>query len=168
MNASAFGYEIGSIVKKVVYFSLKEKEIKEDISPRFSYRKSPYDKDTLLLEIFIELKKARKNIREEIFKIREIRKKKQPIEFPSAGSTFKNPSNSLPAGYLLEKVGFKGYCSSGGLCFSRKHANFLVNISKKATFDDVLLLIEKAKEKILKEFGIILEEEIILVPLRKR
>ena len=79
---------------------------------------------------------------------------------PSAGSCFKNPKEHS-AGYLIEKVGLKGY-AIGGMAFSSIHANFLVNTGE-GTFDEAVKLINLAKQKVKEEFGIELEEEIVII-----
>ncbi|MCK5109935.1 MAG: UDP-N-acetylmuramate dehydrogenase [Arcobacteraceae bacterium] len=79
---------------------------------------------------------------------------------PSAGSCFKNPKEHS-AGYLIEKVGLKGYVS-GGMAFSSIHANFLVNMGS-GTYDEAIKLINLAKQKVKEEFNIDLEEEIIVL-----
>lgn len=79
---------------------------------------------------------------------------------PSCGSCFKNPKGDY-AGRLIEKVGLKGFLK-GGMCFSLKHANFLVN-EKNGTFEDAIYLIHEAKRRVFEEFGIRLEEEIMVV-----
>jgi UDP-N-acetylmuramate dehydrogenase len=80
----------------------------------------------------------------------------QPHE-PSAGSAFKNPEGDA-AGRLIDAVGLKGY-RKGDMAWSEVHANFLVNLSK-GSYEDAIALIALAKEKVLVEFGIVLEEEI--------
>ena len=80
----------------------------------------------------------------------------QPQE-PSAGSAFKNPAGDA-AGRLIDAVGLKGY-RQGDMAWSEVHANFLVNLGK-GTYADAMVLIELAKEKVWKEFGVKLEEEI--------
>jgi UDP-N-acetylmuramate dehydrogenase len=80
---------------------------------------------------------------------------------PSAGSCFKNPKDTHSAGYMIEKVGLKGH-TIGGMAFSSLHANFLVNMGG-GTFDEAIKLIELAKVKVDKEFGTILELEIVII-----
>jgi UDP-N-acetylmuramate dehydrogenase len=80
----------------------------------------------------------------------------QPSE-PSAGSAFKNPEGDY-AGRLIDAVGLKGY-RKGGMAWSEKHANFLVNLGG-GTFDEATFLIELAKKRVFDSFGIRLEEEI--------
>lgn len=79
---------------------------------------------------------------------------------PSCGSCFKNPKGDY-AGRLIEQVGLKGVLK-GGMCFSEKHANFLVNI-QNGTFDSAIFLIHEAKKRVFEEFGVNLQEEIIVV-----
>jgi UDP-N-acetylmuramate dehydrogenase len=86
-------------------------------------------------------------------------RKNQPT-LPSAGSAFKNPADDY-AGRLIEAVGLKGY-KKGGASFSTVHANFLVN-EGGATSEDALFLIELAKRRVFEEFGIVLENEVIIV-----
>jgi UDP-N-acetylmuramate dehydrogenase len=86
-------------------------------------------------------------------------RKNQPKE-PSAGSCFKNPPGDF-AGRLIEAVGLRGY-KIGGASFSHIHANFLVNLGG-ATFEDAIALIELAKKRVLEEFGVRLQEEIIVI-----
>lgn len=80
--------------------------------------------------------------------------------FPSAGSCFKNPTGHF-AGKLIEEVGLKGK-RIGAMSFSEQHANFLVNLGG-GTYEDALALITLAKEEVFKRFGIVLEEEIIIL-----
>ena len=79
---------------------------------------------------------------------------------PSAGSAFKNPKGDA-AGRLIEAVGLKGF-KKGDMQWSHIHANFLINV-ESGTFEDAKYLIDLAKEKVLKEFGIALQEEIKLL-----
>ncbi|EDP4713335.1 UDP-N-acetylmuramate dehydrogenase, partial [Campylobacter jejuni] len=78
----------------------------------------------------------------------------------SFGSIFKNPKNDF-AGRLIEAVGLKGF-SKGDAMLSDKHANFLIN-KKNASFEDAFFLIELARKKVFEEFGINLENEVIII-----
>jgi UDP-N-acetylmuramate dehydrogenase len=80
---------------------------------------------------------------------------------PSAGSCFKNPKDTHSAGYLIEKVGLKGF-HIGGMAFSSEHANFLVNYDN-GTYDEAIKLINLAKSKVKDKFNIDLELEIIII-----
>ena len=85
------------------------------------------------------------------------RKESQPLDYPSCGSVFRNPENGS-AGELIESVGLKGR-SCGGACISEKHANFIVNTGS-ATANDVLTLINLAREEVRRRYGIELETEV--------
>ena len=85
------------------------------------------------------------------------RKAKQPLEYPSAGSTFKRPEGYF-AGALIEQCGLKGFCI-GGAQVSEKHAGFVIN-KGGATANDILSLVEYVKETVYKNTGVILEPEI--------
>ena len=88
------------------------------------------------------------------------RKEKQPLEFPSAGSTFKRPTGYF-AGALIEECNLKGY-SCGGAKVSEKHAGFVINYDN-ASCSDVLKLVEEIKIKVKKEKNVELEPEIIFI-----
>jgi UDP-N-acetylmuramate dehydrogenase len=126
--------------------------LKKDIP--HSYRDTKID--GIIYEIVFEIEQGYDKQLQKMFnKMRD----NQP-NLPSAGSCFKNPKEHS-AGYLIEKVGLKGY-TIGGMAFSSLHANFLVNMGG-GTFDEAVKLISLAKEKVFKEFNIKLEEEIIIV-----
>jgi len=162
MNAGAYGFEIGQTVESVEYLNLKTFEVIEDEKPRFGYRSSPYRGKGLIVKVHLRLKKVDYPVGDRIGELLLKRRKKQPLSLPSAGSTFKNPPGDF-AGRLIEAVGLKGYCTEGGLCFSRLHANFAVNLSKRATFEDFVELTTLAKERVSKTFGVELEEEVTVV-----
>ena len=84
----------------------------------------------------------------------------QPLEYPSAGSVFRNP-DGLYAGKLIEDAGLKG-CKSGGAMVSLKHANFIINYDR-ATGDDIIKLINKIRNEVKKKFDIDLVLEQIIV-----
>ena len=88
------------------------------------------------------------------------RKSKQPLEFPSAGSTFKRPVGYF-AGKLIEDAGLKGKRISGA-CVSEKHSGFIVNTGG-ATSSDINLLMETVEEEVYQRFGVKLEPEVIKV-----
>ncbi len=161
MNASAYGYEVGKLVKTLRVLNLSTFEVEEHTAPPFGYRSSPYPERGLIISLTLRLKRVKTPVAETIRKLNALRRKKQPIGEPTAGSTFKNPRGAF-AGKLLEEVGLKGYCTEGGLCFSEKHANFMVNRGN-ATLDDALRLMEEAKNRVLKTFGVELEEEVKLL-----
>tara|TARA_B100000749_G_scaffold279661_1_gene273159 strand:+ start:144650 stop:145558 length:909 start_codon:yes stop_codon:yes gene_type:complete len=89
----------------------------------------------------------------------KLRKSKQPLEFPSGGSTFKNPSTEQSAGLLIDQAGLKGF-KVGDAQVSEKHANFIINLGQ-ATAKDVWSVIKHVKEMVLKTSGIELQTEVI-------
>lgn len=163
MNAGAYGKEISNILKRVTILDEKNNlKVLNQEDLKLSYRDSIFKhKNYICLEAEFELIPGNKEeIIKEIKKIIETRKEKQPLEYPSAGSVFKNGEN-YSAGRLIEKAGLKG-TKVGDAEVSLKHANFIIN-KGKAKADDVIELIEIVKEKIKKEENIdlILEQEIL-------
>ncbi len=161
MNAGAFGTEISEIVEEVHWFDregnlhlLKRDQID------FSYRKSPFQKEGFVYKVVLKLKPSKKDIKSIIKKHLEERNKKQPLEYPTAGSTFKNTPD-YPAGYLLEKAGLKGF-RVGNVAFSEKHANFLINLGG-GKFKELKKLIETAERRVGELYHIKLEKEIQIV-----
>ena len=96
----------------------------------------------------------------EMVALLQSRREKQPLEYPNIGSIFKNPKGDFAA-RLIEECDFKGKYS-GGAQVAQKHANFIVN-RDNATFNDVMTLIKEIKGAVFEKFGIMLEEEIIIV-----
>jgi len=185
-NAGAFGKEIGDLVEEVKVLEVKGSRLKvkrlKNKECEFGYRDSIFKKreNWIILEATLKLKRGKKKeIEEKIKEILRLRKEKQPLEFPSAGSVFKNvpikkvpkeirekfkekiKNGFLPAGVLIEAAGLKGF-QIGGAKISEKHANFIVNVGG-AKASDVKELIEKIKKEVKKKFKIQLEEEIKLV-----
>lgn len=92
------------------------------------------------------------------------RKAKQPIEYPSAGSTFKRPEGQF-AGALIEKSGLRGY-SSGGACVSQKHCGFVIN-KGGATSKDIMQVIKDVQKTVLEKTGFMLECEVRIIPAKE-
>ena len=161
MNAGAYGKGVENLVEEVLYIKPETGE-EERIKPSFGYRSSDFPERGFIYSVVLRLPRCKVNFLKLLREFNLRRRLHQPLNYPTAGSTFKNPKGDF-AGKLLEMVGLKGFCTERGLCFSKKHANFLINISKKATFEDVLFLIGTAKERVLKKFGLMLEEEVKLV-----
>ena len=112
----------------------------------------------IVLQVIIELKAGNKEqIKDRMNQLSELRKQKQPLEYPSAGSTFKRPEGYF-AGKLIADAGLKGY-SIGGAAVSEKHAGFVVNMGG-ATAKDVVELTDYIKKRIIEQFGVTLELEI--------
>ena len=167
MNAGAFGSEISNYFEEAQTMTLDgymKTYTKNDVD--FSYRNSTFPEDEMLIEATFNCKKgAPKQIQEDRKNASQSRKLNQPLKFRSAGSIFKNPSNKLAAGYLIDKAGLKG-TQRGGACISEKHANFIINLGE-ATAEDVFYLIRLAKQKVAKEFNVNLELEVKLVGFPK-
>ena len=168
MNAGAFGGEISNYFYKAKAMTLEgylKTYNKKDVE--FSYRHSTFPKDEILIEAIFKYKKGSPNkIKEDRELASKGRKSTQPLKFRSAGSIFKNPSNKLAAGYLIDKAGLKG-TSHGGACISKKHANFILNMGN-ATASDVFHLIILIKQKIATKFNISLELEVKLIGFPKK
>ena len=123
------------------------------------YRTSAVAKHNMIvLQVIIELKAGDKEqIKDRMNQLSELRKQKQPLEYPSAGSTFKRPEGYF-AGKLIADAGLKGY-SIGGAAVSEKHAGFVVNMGG-ATAKDVVELTDYIKKRIMEQFGVTLELEV--------
>jgi len=163
MNAGTNSHYISTRLKsaEVVDYTGKSYTFKHD-DFRFDYRYSILQEEPLiLLKGIVSFEKKSK---EEILKEREHhlkgRHEKQPINFPNAGSVFKNPPTTY-AGKILEEVGLKGL-RYGDALISEKHANFIVNLGN-ATAQDVINLIKEAQLRVYRERDLVLELEIKLV-----
>lgn len=163
MNAGAYGGEMKNTVVSVSYIdsSLNLKEMSgEQLS--FSYRKSPFtDSDKIITEVcFSLMPNSKEQIRSKMDELLQKRKSKQPLEFPSAGSTFKRPEGGFAAA-LIEECGLKGK-SIGGAQVSIKHSGFVIN-KGDATCEDVKNLIAYIKEQVYSQKGIMLECEVKMI-----
>ena len=160
MNAGAYKSDMGYIVEKVKVLTPDLKIIYlENKEMNFHYRTSYLQKHPgfICLEVILRLQKGSREAIEEV--IRERRKRRiesQPLEYPSAGSVFRNPEGTF-AGKLIEDLGLKGM-KYGGAMISDKHANFVVNY-KKAKAEDIKYLIELAQEKVKENYNINLKCE---------
>ena len=163
MNAGAFGSEISNYFEEAKTMTLDgymKTYTKNDVC--FSYRHSTFPEDEMLIEATFNCHKGvPKNIQKDRKNASQGRKSNQPLKYRSAGSIFKNPSNKLAAGYLIDQAGLKGI-QRGGACISKKHANFIINLGE-ATADDVFYLILLAKQKVDEKFDVKLELEVKLV-----
>jgi UDP-N-acetylmuramate dehydrogenase len=160
MNAGAYKSDMGYVVESVKVLTpdfkvitLVNKEL------NFHYRSSYLQKHpgTICLEVLLNLKIGKKEAIEEV--IRERRKRRlesQPLEYPSAGSVFRNPPDNF-AGKLIEDAGIKGM-KKGGAMVSKKHANFIVNY-KNASSSDIKYLIDYCHDQVLEKYGIDLKIE---------
>lgn len=163
MNAGAHGTEMKDIVKTITYIDRQGKIHKIDNSEaKFEYRNSIFSKkDYIIVEAELELAKGKKEeIEEKMQEYAKYRKEKQPIEYPSAGSTFKRGTDFITA-KLIDECGLKGY-QIGGAQISEKHAGFIIN-KGNATAKDVKELIKYTKEKVYEKFGKNINTEIEIV-----
>ncbi|MBO7334314.1 MAG: UDP-N-acetylmuramate dehydrogenase [Lachnospiraceae bacterium] len=161
MNAGAYDGETGDVVDGVEAVNA-DGEIMY-VSPhslRFGYRKSDVKKAGLtVVKVDFRLKKGNYNdIRLKMKELLESRIEKQPLEFPSAGSTFKRPEGTF-AGKLISEAGLSGY-RIGGACVSEKHNGFIVN-DRQATAKDISDLIEYVKKSVYEHSSVKLEPEVI-------
>lgn len=163
MNAGAHGKEMKDIVVTTTYIdeqgnintiSNKEQE--------FSYRSSIFNKNKwIIISTVLEFEYGTKEeMQEKMQEYLKFRKEKQPITFPSAGSTFKRGEDFITA-KLIDECGLKGY-SIGGAKISDLHAGFIINVGN-ATANDVLKLVEYTKEKVYEKFNKTIELEIEVI-----
>ena len=169
MNAGAYQGQVSNVIRQVTCCDSSGQFITLDNEEcLFSYRNSRFkhDKDLVIVSVKMELVPGKKEeILEQMKKNTESRNAKQPVEYPNAGSIFKNPAGDA-AGRLIELVGAKGW-RQGDAMVSEKHSNFIVNLGA-ATCEDVLSLIERVKKAVYTETGVLLEEEILLLGREKR
>ena len=162
MNAGAYGTEIKDVVSSV---TVMDGEGRKNILRReeiaFAYRQSNLPAGAIICGARFFLQKGNgARIRERMAEIMKWRQEKHPLQYPNAGSVFKNLPG-LPAGQLIEEMGLKGI-RRGDAQVSKKHANFIVN-KGRGTAADVLTLIALIQEKARKEKGIELETEIVII-----
>ncbi len=163
MNAGAYGGEIKDVIKwakvltedgEVVTLNAEELEL--------GYRTSIVQKKNMIvLQMCIKLDLGSQ---EEIALIMQMfmqkRKAKQPLEYPSAGSTFKRPEGYF-AGKLIEDAGLRGY-QVGGAMVSEKHCGFVINYDN-ATATDILQLMDDVKATVKEQFDVELEPEVKII-----
>jgi UDP-N-acetylmuramate dehydrogenase len=161
MNAGANGGEIKDVLE-TVWVWLGGEEIAIDRKDlKFEYRKSYLPPGSVITRASFGLRQGNpQEIERSVKEYMDKRNRTQPIKMSNTGSIFKNPPE-IPAGKLLDELGFKGL-SIGGAKFSEMHANFIVNAGC-ASASDVLGLIEKAKKEALDKRGITLETEVRVI-----
>lgn len=160
MNAGAYGGEMKDIIKEVTVLddhgkvrTLKAEELE------LGYRTSIIaKKGYLVLEVCMQLKPGNAaEIKAKMDELKEKRITKQPLEYPSAGSTFKRPEGYF-AGKLIMDAGLRGF-TVGGAQISEKHCGFVINRGN-ATAKDVTDLMEETKKIVMEKFGVVLEPEV--------
>lgn len=160
MNAGAYGTEIKDIIESAVVmdtkgniFTLLRDEL--DLSYRHSIVQS---EGMIVLKAVFRLKKGEQSkIDERLKSYQTARREKQPLEYPSAGSTFKRPEGYF-AGKLIQEAGLRGY-TVGGAQVSEKHCGFVIN-KNHATASDILQVINDVRDKVYKQFNVMLEPEV--------
>lgn len=164
MNAGAYGKEMKDIIveTKVLNKDTMQIQIIPNNEQELEYRSSIFKDDKyIILETTLRLGKGKvEEITERMNEYLKSRKEKQPVEYPSAGSTFKRGKDYITA-QLIDKAGLKGY-SVGGAQISEKHAGFIIN-KGNATAKDIIDLIEYTKKKVFEKFGVVIEEEIKII-----
>lgn len=163
MNAGAYGGEMKDVLSECFHItpdgklgSFKGKELD------LKYRHSVYsDSDLIIMILVLKLQKGDKSeIKAKMDELMGKRKDKQPLEYPSAGSTFKRPEGYF-AGALIEQCGLKGSCI-GGAQVSEKHAGFIIN-KGGATAEDVKNLISYCQKTVFDNTGVTLETEVKII-----
>ena len=164
MNAGAYDGEISQVLVRSTYLDCENLSVctKNFDEHDFSYRHSSYENDGyLILSASFLLKKGNKeHILSKMKDLNNRRITKQPLEFPSAGSTFKRPAG-LFAGKLIEDANLKGY-TVGGAKVSEKHCGFVINTGN-ATCEDVLGVIKYVQNTVFAKFGVELETEVKII-----
>ncbi len=165
MNAGAYGGELGQVVSSVSAVGLPcEEDVRRYVNPQFSYRHSRFqEQDEFILRACFTLKPGNPaEIRAKMDDFAQRRREKQPLEYPSAGSTFKRPAPAdgrpVYAAALIDQCGLKGL-AVGGAQVSEKHAGFVINRGG-ASCRDILELIAQVRERVFRETGITLEPEV--------
>ena len=163
MNAGAYGGEIKDIIVTADVITPEGNKLTlsaDDLD--LSYRHSCItDKGYIVTSATFNLnKKPQEEIRAQMSELRDKRVDKQPLEFPSAGSTFKRPEGYF-AGKLIQDAGLRGY-TVGGAQVSEKHCGFVVN-KGGATASDIIQLIKDVQAKVMEDTGVYLETEVKLL-----
>ncbi len=160
MNAGAYGKEMKDVLTQVTVLTQENTLLTVPAQELvLGYRHSIIpERGWIVLEAKLKLKKGdREEIRRQMEELKEKRVSKQPLEFPSAGSTFKRPEGYF-AGKLIMDAGLRGF-SVGGAQVSEKHCGFVVNRGD-ATAEDVRKLMRLVSERVREQFGVELEPEV--------
>ena len=160
MNAGAYGGEMKDVLKSVAVLTREGERItlqKNELE--LGYRTSIIaKKNYIVLEAEIELEVGdAEEIKEVMDDLKERRTTKQPLEYPSAGSTFKRPEGYF-AGKLIQESGLQGF-QVGGAQVSEKHCGFVIN-KDQATAADIAELIRQVQDRVEEKFGVRLETEV--------
>lgn len=160
-NAGANGTEIFDFLESVLVYQDGDASLINAKNIKHGYRYAEFSDDAIILgAVFTTVKGSSKEAWEHIKENIEKRRNSQPLEYPQAGSVFKNPKGTS-AGKLIDECGLKGL-RVGDAMVSEKHANFIINLGS-ATSSDIIKLIEKVKEEVKLQKGVelLLEQKII-------
>ena len=163
MNAGAYGGEMKQVVKKVCVLTREGEALELDNETmEFGYRTSAIREHPFLVtEVELELRLGdREEIRSRMEELAARRREKQPLEYPSAGSTFKRPEGYF-AGELIMKAGFRGF-QIGGARVSDKHCGFVINAGG-ASAEDILDVMHEVQAGVKEKFGVSLEPEVVFM-----
>ena len=160
MNAGAYGGEVKDVLldaevltQEGEFLTLTGEEL--DLSYRHS---CIFEKNYVVLSARFSFEKGESDkIKARMDELAKARREKQPLEFPSAGSTFKRPEGYF-AGKLIQDAGLKGY-TVGGAQVSEKHSGFVVNRGG-ATAEEVAFLIKQVQKKVMKQFNVMMQPEV--------
>ena len=160
MNAGAYGGEMKDVVREALVMTKEGKLLRlsrEELE--LGYRTSIIArKGYVVLSALLELKEGlQTEIEDRMQELKEARTTKQPLEYPSAGSTFKRPQGYF-AGKLIEDAGLRGY-GMGGARVSEKHCGFVIN-GGNATASDVMALCGHIRKTVMEQSGVELEMEV--------
>ena len=165
MNAGAYGGEMSQVVSMVSSMGMPDEgTVRERLNPEFSYRHSVYQEvHSFIREVRFLLEPGNPaEIKAKMDDFAQRRREKQPLEYPSAGSTFKRPApvdgRPVYAAALIERCGLKGL-AVGGAQVSEKHAGFVVN-KGGAACKDIIELMAQVRERVFRETGVTLEPEV--------
>lgn len=164
MNAGAYQGQISNVIEQVTCCDASGQLITLHAADcGFAYRNSRFknNRELVIVSVKMNLQPGRKeDILEQMQKNTASRNAKQPVEYPNAGSIFKNPPGDA-AGRLIELIGAKGW-RQGDAEVSEKHSNFIVNTGS-ASCQDVLQLVNRVKQAVYQKTGVLLEEEILFL-----
>ncbi len=167
MNAGAYGGELSQIVTQVNVVNSEGGIMELDNETmEFGYRTSTIRNNPFTVtEVILRLEKGdRRQIRERMEELAAKRREKQPLEYPSAGSTFKRPAGHY-AGQLIMEAGLRGF-QCGGAKVSDKHCGFVINTGN-ATAEDVRKLIREVQARVKDQFNVDLETEVLFLGWEK-
>lgn len=163
MNAGAYGGEMKDIIEKVYVLDENGAQLELDRGALdLGYRHSCIpEKKYIVTKVVLELvPRNEAEIRSEMKELNEKRAEKQPLQYPSAGSTFKRPEGYF-AGKLIMDAGLRGY-QVGGAQVSEKHCGFVIN-KGDATAADICQLMRDVSDKVQAQFGVVLEPEVKMI-----